>query len=188
MRRWLCHIVLLAAIALALVVASLLPIAAAAQEEMSQGGSPAPPGIEADVDASDVTSPAQVPSASPGQPLPADVRVQAGDTVTLDNGALLVTFSQVTEDSRCPKDVMCVWMGRAVVSLHVVVDGVDRGDVAAELYAGPRNPRSPDRAVMVDRYRLSLTDLQPYPTASTAGKRDPVNAYVATLHVAINAP
>jgi hypothetical protein len=115
---------------------------------------------------------------------PADVELRVGETATLDGGALLVTLAEVTEDSRCPRNVMCVWSGRAVVTLHVVVDGTDHGDVPATMYPTPRNQPSPQLDATVDRYVLSLTGLQPYPDTS---QTQPVER-VATVHVAPATP
>jgi hypothetical protein len=111
--------------------------------------------------------------------IPVDVTLRSGETVMLDDGSLLVTLMRVTEDSRCPKDVMCVWSGRASVALHVVVDGVDRGEVTATLYPGRQDQRSPDRDAVVDRYVLALIDLQPYPDRSHAAPAQ----VVATIRV-----
>jgi hypothetical protein len=121
-----------------------------------------------------VVSPTRATAQDEGSPssgvlqTPADIALRIGETATLDDGHLLVTLMGVTEDSRCPKDVMCVWSGRASVALHVVVDGLDRGDVTATLYPGRQDQRSPDRDAVVDRYVLALIDLQPYPDRSQA--------------------
>jgi hypothetical protein len=126
----------------------------------------------------DVAADDALPPQTDGGPLPADVHLHVGDTVTLDGGALQVSLEQVAEDSRCPMDVMCVWQGRALVELHVTVDGVDRGLVSATLVPGPQ--RLPDLDAIVERYAFSLTDLQPYPQAS---QPQPLDQRVATLHV-----
>jgi hypothetical protein len=111
---------------------------------------------------------------------PADVQLRVGETVDLDGGLLQVTLTEVREDSRCPMDAMCVWTGRAVVVMHVVLDGVDRGDLTATLYPSPRNQPSPELDAAVDRYVLSLADLQPYPAAS---QPQPLDQRVATIHI-----
>lgn len=115
--------------------------------------------------------------------IPADVELHVGDSVTLDSGALQVALVQVEEDSRCPSNVMCVWQGRAVARLQATVDGVDRGEVTASLYPGPQRPTDLD--AVVDRYVVSLTDLQPYPQA---GQSQPLDQRVATIHVRIGTP
>lgn len=154
--RGVSHALLLTVVALAAGLGALLPAVAVAQLEDP------------------------VPLPAPGTTVPGDVQLQVGQTATLDGGALQVTFVDVIEDSRCPMDVMCVWMGRAIVALHVVVDGVDRDEVMVTLYPGPQAQRQPDRDAMVDRYVLSLADLQPYPRA---GQPQPLDQRVATIHV-----
>ena len=113
--------------------------------------------------------------------IPGDAQLRVGETASFEGGALQVSMVQVSEDSRCPMDVMCVWMGRAVVGLQVVVDGVDRGDVDVTLYPGRQAQPSPDANATVDRYVISLADLQPYPKAS---QPEPLDQRVATIRVA----
>jgi hypothetical protein len=47
------------------------------------------------------------------------IPVPFGKTVTVDR--LLLTFSDVTQDSRCPARVVCVWAGDATVSAGVTL-------------------------------------------------------------------
>ena len=110
---------------------------------------------------------------------PADLSLKVGETVFVDDGALKVTLLAITEDSRCPKDVMCVWAGQAIVALHIELDGADRGERTARLMPGREG--QPDLAATVDRYTLALVDLQPYPDRSHP---EPTLETVATLHVA----
>jgi hypothetical protein len=110
---------------------------------------------------------------------PADLTLKVGETVFVDDGALKVTLLAVTEDSRCPKDVMCVWAGQAIVALHIELDGADRGGRTAKLMPGRQG--QPDLAATVDRYTLALVDLQPYPDRSHP---EPTLETVATLHIA----
>lgn len=180
------HTLILAALALAIALTGLGPTSATAQTESAEPAEPADqsePSEPSEQSAADVGSPPTVVQQSPG-----DVQLHAGETATLEGGALLVRMVQVAEDSRCPMDVMCVWMGRAVVTLHVVLDGVDRGDVDVTLYHGPQNPqnpRSPGLDATVDRYVISLADLQPYPVAS---QPRPLDQRVATIRVTTATP
>ncbi|MDP3581887.1 MAG: hypothetical protein Q8S39_08115, partial [Ignavibacteria bacterium] len=43
---------------------------------------------------------------------PSDVTLKAGDSAFLNN-ELMITFSGVGADSRCPIDLMCFWAGDA---------------------------------------------------------------------------
>jgi hypothetical protein len=165
------HILILAALGLAIGLAGLLPVSATAQPEAAE---PSVTAEQAEPIADVGTPPTDV------QQLPGDVQLRVGETATFDGGALQLSMIEVSEDSRCPRDVMCVWMGRAVVRLHVVLAGVDRGDVSVTLYPGPRTQRSPDLDATVDRYVISLVDLQPYPSA---GNPQPLDQRVATIRV-----
>jgi hypothetical protein len=107
-----------------------------------------------------------------------DLDVQHGQTVELENGAFQITFVDVQEDSRCPKDVLCVWQGQAITTMHVVADGTDHGDVSLSLLALAPTGASP--TVTLGAYTLRLDYLAPYPSAS---QPTPHEQYMATVHV-----
>jgi len=89
---------------------------------------------------------------------PADVTLGAeftlapGQSAVAGDDGLRVTFVSVTEDSRCPKDALCVWAGRVVV------------EVAAGS-AGEKRSLEPDDTVSVEGYRLMLVRVEPYPAS-----------------------
>lgn len=62
---------------------------------------------------------ASAPGAGASVALPATVTLAVGESVLVDSVDVELTFSSVTEDSRCPVDVTCVWAGRAVVALAI---------------------------------------------------------------------
>jgi hypothetical protein len=130
-------------------------------------------------------APADARAQSEALPIPADIQLHVSDSATLDGGALQVSLIQIDEDSRCPMNVMCVWMGRAVVRLQATVDGVDRGEVTATLYPGSAPPQASDRNAVVDRYVVTVTDVQPYPVA---GQTQPLDQRIVTLRVAVFTP
>jgi hypothetical protein len=109
-----------------------------------------------------------------------DVPIQLGQTVPVDNGAIDVTFTGVVEDSRCPKNVMCVWQGRAVVGLRVRhLDGSESDELLTTLVMQGREPSS--LSLPTDGYGLFLVSLTPYPVAgATAPSPDPT---VLTIRV-----
>ena len=51
--------------------------------------------------------------------LGADVTLAPGETVSVKTAAMTVRFVAVTEDSRCPRDVTCVWQGEVKVLLEI---------------------------------------------------------------------
>lgn len=101
--------------------------------------------------------------------------IRVGEEVVLDDGAVTVAFLDVTEDSRCPVDAVCVWQGDARLVLVVTARGVPR--VASLHTAGP--PVGP-REIVVDGYTVSLLGLEPQPRI---GRSIPLTAYAAVLRV-----
>lgn len=69
----------------------------------------------------DADSPTAPDEPAPGTSvtLPAEATLAVGETILVEPLDVEVTFSAVTEDSRCPIDVTCVWAGRAVVALAI---------------------------------------------------------------------
>lgn len=101
---------------------------------------------------------------------PFDLRV--GETAYIADTRLSVRVTAVPEDSRCPREAVCVWAGNARVSL-TLRDGTktDVPDVNSTL-----EPRSVTRW----GYTVELVDVQPLPTA---GQAIPAQDYVARLIV-----
>jgi hypothetical protein len=48
-----------------------------------------------------------------------EFKVKVGWVLQLDRGRLMLRFARVASDSRCPKDVDCVWAGNAEVVVEV---------------------------------------------------------------------
>jgi hypothetical protein len=98
-----------------------------------------------------------------------------GQTATVTEAKISLTFERVTEDSRCPVDVTCIWEGDAVVLVKVKTE---TDEVTRELHTQGGEPRS--RKAPAGQYVITLVKLEPAPR-STA----PVEpaAYRATLVV-----
>jgi hypothetical protein len=74
-------------------------------------------------------------------------------------GSLRLTFLEVSQDSRCPIDVVCIWQGNAAVEIALAIgDGV----------GVPRTLETyrPDVGVDFEGYRVTLLRLLPAPQAS----------------------
>lgn len=100
------------------------------------------------------------------------VNLRLGSTVRIRGTDLHVTFEQVTEDSRCPVNVTCVWAGQAAVELRIRLgDGAELSQTlvlpagtATVLEAGPLlvrdaslgPPRDPTRPLQPYVLRLRL--------------------------------
>ena len=88
---------------------------------------------------------------------PSEIEVRVGQTVRV--AMVAITFVGVSDDSRCPTGVTCVWEGDAIVRLRVGRDGAT--DEPVSLHA---NPRFSQEAVAAG-VRLRLVRLEPYPDA-----------------------
>lgn len=104
-------------------------------------------------------------------PLETEFTLRVGDSVAVRGTELRLVFVEVSEDSRCPVDATCVWVGSAPVVLAVraprdtslALDGASAPVVAA-----------------VGEWRVELRSLQPAPRA---GVPIPAGDYAATLRV-----
>ena len=90
--------------------------------------------------------------------------VVPGTHVTID-------FRDVTEDSRCPSNVVCVWAGNGQVALTLSTPS-DARDVLL-------NTTSEPRRIEFAGIRIALASLAPYPSGEPIDPAD----YVATFEV-----
>jgi hypothetical protein len=97
------------------------------------------------------------PAPAAQQVLADSLRMAPGDAVFV--GGLRLDFLGVSEDSRCPMDVVCIWQGNATVQIAV---GLGRG------LSFPRtlNTSEPDARVDYAGYRVTLLQLLPVPRAN----------------------
>ncbi|MET0647133.1 MAG: hypothetical protein ABW208_10970 [Pyrinomonadaceae bacterium] len=106
-----------------------------------------------------------------------EFKVKVGRVVTLDGGSLRLRFARVTEDSRCPVDVDCVWAGNAEVLLEVSARG-GRGRKSLTLNTNAGGERASEGRY--GRYTIRLVDLSPQPRSK---RKLPAPQYTATLLV-----
>lgn len=83
-----------------------------------------------------------------------------------------VAFLEVSSDSRCPSDVLCVWAGDAAVEIGLTVG------------TGPTHPFTlntlsyPPASVDYAGYRVTLVDLTPYPISTRRIEPEEYRAYL----------
>jgi hypothetical protein len=109
---------------------------------------------------------------------PIEVKIDLGDTVDGGSEDLRIGFLDVTEDSRCPANVVCVWAGRANVLLGVVAG--DTVPTFHEVQFG--GGADGDGTVTAGDHTIKIVALDPYPgtVALAEGERP---AYVLTVEV-----
>lgn len=91
---------------------------------------------------------------------------------TADNGELRVTLDGVTEDSRCPSGVQCVWAGNA--GLRLTLATADETEVVVV------NSTTTPHMAAFEGFVLGYRDLTPYPVSTVPTDRE---SYVATIWV-----
>ena len=96
-----------------------------------------------------------------------------GRTASINSSGARITFKQVSEDSRCPVDVQCVWAGDAKIELTVSRSG-GPDDLKVISLTPPNN-----ETTSAD-LRIRFTGLAPVPRQADNGKP---RAYVAQLVV-----
>ena len=118
-------------------------------------------------------------SSAPGdQSDSVEVSIDLGDTVDGGSEDLRIGFLDVTEDSRCPANAVCVWAGRANVLLGVVA-----GDTVPMFYEVQFGGGAEgDGTVTVGEYTIEIVALNPYPGTVTLAEGERP-AYVLTVQV-----
>lgn len=88
-----------------------------------------------------------------------EFKLKIGESAKAPREGLKVQFDSVSEDSRCPKGVTCVWAGNAKVLLKVQKDTGKSADVELNTNINPKTFRYLE-------YDLSLKELKPYPESN----------------------
>jgi len=88
--------------------------------------------------------------------------LQGGQQVTITGGGLHLRFTQVLEDSRCPRLVACVWTGQARIT--VIAETAGREPIPLELNTNPA-PGQGVQTGRVNEFTITLDALDPYPQA-----------------------
>ncbi len=101
-------------------------------------------------------------------------RIAINQIASYDAADLHLRFVNVTEDSRCPSDVQCVWEGQVTISLEATRSS-DSGSDNFSLTIGPDNELSTRK---VDGHLVRLVGVEPYPVST-----EPIlpSEYMATL-------
>jgi hypothetical protein len=112
--------------------------------------------------------------ATPVARLGRQFKLNAGRQVTLER--LRIKFAAVSEDSRCPSDVTCVWAGNAAVRLAV---STNRSNGKSLTLNTGHSPSLANEA-QYQGYNLKLVDLSPYPRSD---RKIAAGDYIVTMLV-----
>ena len=128
------------------------------------------------------TSRAPVPMNTPKGPSPRDqagrMKLTVGDATTTASGSF--GFEKITEDSRCPTGVTCIWQGRVVALMWASPCG-SADDPGAERFSLTLEAGQADLATKtVQGKRFRLLEVEPYPDAK---RRIDPSRYVITVQV-----
>jgi hypothetical protein len=99
--------------------------------------------------------------------------LKAGQSARVTNTPITVIFRSVSQDSRCPSDVQCVWAGDGAVVLGLQSTAIPSQETTLHTNLDPK-------FVDYSGYRISVVGLAPYPKSGSAVAPD---KYVVTLHV-----
>lgn len=118
------------------------------------------------------------PTTVPGPDVAFDepFQIQVGQTVSVGSADLRFTFFEVSEDSRCPSDVVCIWAGQVVVTVALE----DGGD---DLYSESLIVGNAEAATKkIGDYTVEAMAVDPYPVSTgTIASAD----YSLTLKVSL---
>jgi hypothetical protein len=106
-----------------------------------------------------------------------EFKIRVGRTVTFKGESLRLRFVRVSEDSRCPTNVDCIWAGNAGVSIEASAGGA-RGRKVLTLNTNAGQGRAGEVEYM--RYTVKLVGLSPYPQSTRKIRQ---GEYIATLLV-----
>ena len=104
---------------------------------------------------------------------PTEIDLRSGQSVLLAREGLLITFTGVTGDSRCPIGAMCVWAGDAGSRLVIRPKSSEASACTLHTTLDPK-------FVSGDGVTVRLKQLNPYPRLG--GSIDPAD-YVSTLEI-----
>lgn len=125
---------------------------------------------------------ADATSATGSTDLESPFSIGINQTAYLASADLDLSFVDVTEDSRCPSDVQCIWAGQVsvLVELKIVSSGENLGRFGMTLIGAAESGTDNDDHLSIGGYLVELVNVMPYPISTRV--IDP-SEYVATLTV-----
>jgi hypothetical protein len=101
-----------------------------------------------------------------------EFQLAVGQEARIVGTPITVTFRSVSDDSRCPSNVQCVWAGDAAIKLGLAANSTAQ-ESTIHLNIDPKT-------VDFSGYRIKATNLAPVPKS---GSTISAGAYIVTLQV-----
>ncbi|KQT17697.1 hypothetical protein ASG31_09225 [Chryseobacterium sp. Leaf404] len=96
------------------------------------------------------------------------IYLKEGENKFLKEYQMNVTFKGISEDSRCPKDVQCIWSGVAVAQVEVMA--TTSRPVTLQISSIENKAKNYHKSADFNGYTISLADVNPYPESSKGTK------------------
>ncbi|MEO9363299.1 MAG: hypothetical protein ABI348_05300 [Nitrososphaera sp.] len=103
-------------------------------------------------------------------------KLKVGQQAAIDSEKIAISLLNVTEDSRCPSDVVCIWQGQASVRVSAEVNGTDAGQFVLTIGGNEKS----SQVFGGGRYLAKMASLEPYPVSTNQTMPED---YVATLTI-----
>lgn len=91
-----------------------------------------------------------------------------GENKFLKEYEMNVTFKGISEDSRCPEGVNCMWAGVAVAQIEVM--GLATRPMTVNIATTENAGRNYHQSTDFNGYTISLKEVNPYPTSKDGAK------------------
>ena len=105
--------------------------------------------------------------------------IKVGQTESINSENIKIKLLEVTNDSRCASDVVCIWAGEVKAVLNVSINNKDMGDTTLTLGAG-----NDDQSIEnIGGYSIKVLAVNPYPVSTHKIEQ---SEYIVTLIVTID--
>jgi hypothetical protein len=108
--------------------------------------------------------------------LNAPFQLQIDQMAIIKSENIKIIFVNVTEDSRCPSDVECVWEGQVTIVINILKNKQVQGEFNLTSRAGINELAIKE----FDEYVIELLVVDPYPIST---KKIELEDYITTLNV-----
>nr|UVT38146.1 hypothetical protein CEMC19_00029 [uncultured bacterium] len=109
-----------------------------------------------------------IKSTSPDNQKDGFIYLSEGENKFLRQYQMNVTFKGISEDSRCPEGVNCIWAGVALAQVEVM--GTSTRPMILNLASGDFPGRNYHQSAEFNGYTITLQDVAPYPKSQDGAK------------------